>query len=123
MKSARPTKAESSAAVESSVDFMGTSNPRHLRVLTALLRRPLSRENLDTIAGCSNGPDLVNELRARGLALPCERIRVEDRDGNTCRPGVYSLSEDDHKKIRRWQARTAKSRKPLEAVRGLFEGA
>jgi len=67
-----------------------------LRALAALLRRPIPREQLDSIAGCSNGPELIAELRRRGLGddhLPCERIKFIDRDGNVCRPGVYSLTE------------------------------
>lgn len=87
--------------------FTGTSNPRHLRAITALLRRPLSRENLDTVAGCSNGPALVAELRSFGLAIPCQRIKVIDRDGKVCRPGVYSLTDADRRKVYQWQARRA----------------
>jgi hypothetical protein len=97
MKTPDPTKAESSAPNKRK--FTGTDNPRHLRFLAVLLRRPIAREELDHIAGCSNGPDLVAELRRRGLGkkhLPCERIRFIDRDGYICRPGVYSLT----KKIR-----------------------
>ncbi len=61
--------------------FFGSDNPRHLRALAALLRRPMPREHLDLAAGCSNGPDLVSELRNRGLALPCDRTPVVHRDG------------------------------------------
>lgn len=85
--------------------FLGTDNPRHLRALAVLLRRPLSRESLDSVAGASNSPDLVAELRRRGLDLPCERIQFIDRDGKDCRPGVYSLSEADRRKVHQWQAR------------------
>ncbi len=89
-------------------EFTGTDNPRHLRAITALLRRPLPRENLDTVAGCSNGPELVAELRRRGLELPCERINFVDRDGFICRPGVYFLTTTDRRKVRQWQARRMK---------------
>ena len=85
--------------------FLGTDNPRHLRALAVLLRRPLSRESLDSVAGASNSPDLVAELRRRGLDLPCERIHFIDRDGRDCRPGVYRLSEADRRKVHQWQAR------------------
>lgn len=101
MKNAQsPFKAESSA---SRAKFTGTDNPRHLRVINALLRRPMPRESLDKCAGCSNGPDLVAELRRRGLEIPCERIRCFDRDGQSVRPGVYSFSSCDRRKIRQWQ--------------------
>lgn len=52
--------------------FLGTHNKRHLRVLAVLLVRRLFREELDKIAGCSNGPELVAELRRRGLEIPCD---------------------------------------------------
>lgn len=88
--------------------FAGTENPRHLRALFALLQRPRPREELDRIAGCSNGPQLVAELRSRGLGeihLPCERIRFVDRDGKVCRPGVYTLTDKGRRMIRAWLAR------------------
>jgi len=37
-------------------EFKGTDNPRHLRAIAVLLRRPISRQELDTVAGCANGP-------------------------------------------------------------------
>ena len=61
--------------------FTGTVNPRHLRAIAALLRRPMPRESLDHEAGCSNAPELMAELRRRGLDAPCERISFIDRDG------------------------------------------
>lgn len=84
--------------------FSGTSNPRHLRVLRILQIRPVRREDLDRIAGCSNGPELVAELHRRGLEIPCERVPCIDRDGKPCRPGVYSLTANDRRKINRWLA-------------------
>lgn len=84
--------------------FLGTHNKRHLRVLAALLVRRLFREELDKIAGCSNGPELVAELRRRGLEIPCEPVTRLDKDGKPCRPGVYSLTDDDRLKIANWRA-------------------
>ena len=103
MKTPEPPKENPSAP--NSAKFTGTDNPRHLRAIAALLRRPLPRESLDTVAGCSNGPELVAELRRRGLELPCERINFVDRDGFICRPGVYFLTTADRRKVRQWQAR------------------
>ena len=103
MKTPDTTKAVSSAP--NRPKFTGTDNPRQLRALAVLLRRPLSREALDHIAGCSNGPDLVAELRRRGLEVPCERIRFIDRDGFACRPGVYSLTIADRRKVHAWLAK------------------
>ncbi len=89
--------------------FKGTQNPRHLRALAALLNRPLPRENLDSVAGCSNGPQLVADLRALGLALPCTRVSFTDRDGRRCRPGVYSLAVADRRAVIRWLAQRGKA--------------
>ena len=110
----RPTlqKAESSAL--NSVNFTlpthftGTDNPRHLRAIAALLRRPMPRESLDKESGASNSPELVAELRRRGLTVPCERIQFVDRDGSTCRPGVYSFTISDRRKVNQWQAKRPK---------------
>ena len=79
-----------------------TSNPRHLRVLAALMRRSMRREHIDREAGCSNGPDLVAELRRRGLEIPCVRIDAFDSDGFSCRPGVYHLTSRDRRKLAAW---------------------
>ena len=101
MKNARPQTTEASALDKRNFT---TDNPRHLRAIAALLRRPMPRESLDHAAGCSNGPELVAELRRRGLDAPCERIKFIDRDGTPCRPGVYHLTDSDRKKINRWLA-------------------
>lgn len=85
--------------------FTGTDNPRHLRAIQVLLARPVPREQLDTVAGASNSPELVAELRRRGLDAPCERISFIDRDGKLCRPGVYSLTIRDRRKIYAWMAK------------------
>ncbi len=74
-----------------------TDNPRHCRALALLLQRPAKREEIDSRAGCSNAPELVAELRRRGLDVP-----ALDRDGRACRPGVYHLTEADRRKVARW---------------------
>ena len=109
MKTPDPTKAES--GVPSKRKFSGTDNPRQLRALTVLLRRPVPREQLDSLAGASNSPELVAELRRRGLEVPCERIRFIDRDGYTCRPGVYSLTLADRRMVYAWMAKRQKGGK------------
>ncbi|MEO6321163.1 MAG: hypothetical protein ABIR56_10795 [Polaromonas sp.] len=103
MKTPRPAKAEQSAPNKR--NFTGTDNPRQLRALTVLLRHPVPREQLDSMAGASNSPELVAELRRRGLDVPCERIRFIDRDGFACRPGVYSLTIADRRKVYAWMAK------------------
>lgn len=70
---------------------LNTTSPRHTRVLRALAARPLMREELDAVAGASNGPEIVRALRASGWAIRCDRVERTDRDGKPCRPGRYSL--------------------------------
>ncbi|WP_333985488.1 hypothetical protein [Burkholderia orbicola] len=89
-------------------DFTGTSNPRHLRVLNAALHRPMSREDVDRVAGASNGPDLIFDLRDKGLDFPCHRVPCFDRDGLEVKRGIYALSALDRRKIARWLARRDK---------------
>lgn len=102
MKTPEPSTENPSAP--NSAKFTGTDNPRHLRAIAALLRRPMPRESLDKEAGCSNAPELVAELRRRGLDVPCERINFVDRDGFICRPGVYLLTAADRRKLHQWMA-------------------
>ena len=90
--------------------FAGTDNPRHLRVIFALLTRPRPREEIDNIAGCSNGPELVAELRRRGLELPCARTKKKDRDFFDCWPGVYHFTQQDRRRVFKWLAQRRKGR-------------
>lgn len=83
-------------------EFIGTDNPRHLRVITALFTRPRKREDIDRTAGASNGPELIAELRRRGLTIPCQRVPAIDRDGYAIRFGVYSLDDADRRKLSVW---------------------
>jgi len=83
--------------------FSGTDNPRHLRVIHSSLLAPRKREEIDRIAGASNGPELIAELRRRGLEFPCDRVPGYDRDGLPVRFGVYHLTDSDRRKITAWQ--------------------
>jgi hypothetical protein len=82
--------------------FTGTTNPRHLRAIHALMTRPITREHLDQIAGCSNGPDLVAQLRRSGLEIPCVRTKKLSRDLFDCWPGVYFFTQQDRRRVNRW---------------------
>jgi hypothetical protein len=87
------------------VGFAGTDNPRHLRALQALLDRSLSREEIDRIVGCSNGPDLIADLRGLGLGkvgLPCRLETGRDRDGRPTRYGIYYLSDLGRRVVGDW---------------------
>ena len=97
--------AESHPNSTSSLKFKGTDNPRFLRAIHALRVRPLPREHLDRLAGCSNGPALVAELRELGLGkegLPCTMVPDLDRDGLSIRRGVYSFSEVGRRAVNAW---------------------
>jgi hypothetical protein len=84
--------------------FTGTDNPRHLRVIHSLKSRPQPREQIDRVAGCSNAPDLIANLRRKGLDIPCKKAPVIDCDGVVVFRGIYSLSKDDNSKINKWQS-------------------
>lgn len=109
MKTPDPTKTESSATKQrkftGAAGFAGTDNPRHLRVIQALMTRPLPREQLDSVAGASNGPELVAELRRRGLEVPCPRTKKKDRDLFDCWPGVYHFTQQDRRRVLAWLAK------------------
>ncbi len=75
---------------------------REKRAVNALLNRPIMRENLDAIAGCSNSPELVAGLRRKGLSVPCDRVERYDKDGNVCYPGQYSFTNEDKQIVRDW---------------------
>lgn len=111
MKNARPPEGEPSAREQgdskATATFLGTDNPRHLRAIQALLTRPLPREQLDQVAGCSNGPELVAELRRRGLTVPCSRTKKKDRDLFDCWPGVYHFTQADRRKLTEWKRNRA----------------
>lgn len=71
------------------------------------MTRPLPREQLDQVAGCSNGPELVAELRRRGLKVPCTRTKKKDRDFFDCWPGGYHFPQCDRRKVNEWKRRRA----------------
>lgn len=99
---------ENSTAQEAPRKFTGTDNPRHRRVIHALLVRSRRREEIDRIAGASNGPELIAELRRRGLEVPCHRVPSVDRDGFVVRVGVYEFPPADASAIRVWMRKRAK---------------
>ena len=82
--------------------FTGTDNPRHLRVIHAMMIRPRKREEIDRIAGAANGPDLMAELRRRGLSAECTKTPAIDRDGFPVKLGIYELDAADRRAINAW---------------------
>lgn len=75
--------------------------PRQLRLIRALLIGPLYREQADRVAGASNSPHHIGELRRiHGLKIATERAEHIDRDGFKTRPGIYILQADSVKLAR-----------------------
>lgn len=71
--------------------------PRQTRLLTALLVSEswTTRESVDRIAGASNGPQIILELRRKVTGpdgIEMTYIETRDRDGRTCKPGQYRLT-------------------------------
>ena len=90
------------STAQAACKFTGTDNPRHLRVIHAGLVRARKRKEIDRIAGASNGPELIAELRRRGLRIPCHRVPGIDRDGYPIKFGVYEFDDDDRRKLAAW---------------------
>ena len=65
---------------------------RQNRLIGLLRRGPLMREDLDKKAGCSNGPELVAQLRRKGIEIFCEKVSVIDRDGEVRQSGRYEFA-------------------------------
>lgn len=102
-KTSAPEHGDSKAPAE----FLGTSNPRLLRIIDALMVRPHTREETDRIAGASNGPAAIAELRGLGLPAPecllCELVSGFDRDGQKVKHGVYSLTPAGRERVNAWR--------------------
>lgn len=82
--------------------FTGTDNLRHLRVIHSLMIRPRKREEIDRIAGASNGPELMAELRRRGLRARCQKTPGIDRDGYPIKFGIYEFDDNDRRAVNTW---------------------
>jgi len=88
--------------------FVGTNNPRRIRALIALVYRDcVSREDLDRLAGCTNSPDLVAQLKKRcSLDIQTREVKVKDRDGKSTWYGEYSLAIEDKYRVKQWLVST-----------------
>jgi hypothetical protein len=49
------------------------------------------REDIDRIAGASNGPAVIQALRRKGIQIDTQTAERIDRDGKPCKPGRYRL--------------------------------
>ena len=100
------------STAKNSRKFVGTDNPRHLRVIQSAMIRSRRREEIDRIAGASNGPELIAELRRRGLRFHCQLTPGIDRDGYAIKFGVYELDDADRRAINDWQRKRDAKAKP-----------
>jgi hypothetical protein len=69
---------------------------RQSRVLQALMNRQgwIWREDIDRIAGASNGPEVIRQLRHHhGIEIDMVKVDKIDRDGKPCKPGKYKITE------------------------------
>ncbi|WP_444910459.1 hypothetical protein [Microbulbifer sp. TRSA005] len=74
-------------------------SPRQARALEILLTGPCSRERLDRVTGASNGPNVIMQLRKRGISIQCRMEGHIDRDGIAGRHGVYWLPDSERQRI------------------------
>lgn len=81
-----------------------TANPRELRVLEALSKGAISREQADKVTLSSNSPDVVRQLRKKGLEVPCDRVPCVTKNGRPSWFGRYRLTANDRKLIRQFDA-------------------
>lgn len=107
----RPSPKNGNPSAPSKRKFTGTDNPRHLRVIMALLVSPRPREAIDRIAGASNGPALMSDLRDLGLEAKCSRTPCIDKDGREVTRGIYHFTDRDKRLIRAWLKRRDRQRK------------
>lgn len=70
--------------------------PRQYRVIKALMQSRPTREQLDRIAGASNSPQVILELRRLNWAIQTHREEVKDRDGKTVRRGRFELNPEQY---------------------------
>lgn len=103
-ENAQPHKnAEPSAPNSANSTQTPKLTPRQRRVLGALISGEwLARETVDRIAGASNGPQVILELR-RKLAghggIEMQQVEATDRDGRNCKPGRYRLTPAGRQRV------------------------
>ena len=94
MKSPDRLRNESGQVQQGQPNFSKCQTPRYFRTLRDLAVGPLMREELDRVSGSSNGPEVVAALIRAGWHIECERLDRIDRDGRPCKPGRYTLQDN-----------------------------
>lgn len=83
--------------------FAGTANVRELRVIKFIMAKgSLPRAEVDDVAGCANGPDLISGIRDKGLSTPCSRVPCTDMDGRKTWYGSYVFTASDRAAVAKW---------------------
>jgi hypothetical protein len=85
--------------------FTGTENPHQLAVISTLMRRPISHQELVSLAGGADAYAVVSELRSKGLTISCDHIEFIDRDGNPFSTAVFSLPDKCKCAVNAWLAK------------------
>lgn len=105
-KNAQPHKnAELSAQDSAYFSKTPKLTPRQTRLVHALIALSpgewMAREEVDRIAGASNGPQVVAEVRQMfgRDSIDMRRVAATDRDGRPCNPGRYRLTDAGRSRI------------------------
>jgi hypothetical protein len=104
-ENARPLHTQESSAPNSANSTARKQlTPRQQRAIDALAQSQdwLPREAIDRIAGSSNGPQVIMELRRKVTGddgIEMERVEMTDRDGRSCRPGRYRLTPQGRSRL------------------------
>lgn len=102
---AQKKNAPTSKTSESAADKRNSNHhfsPPQTRALAALQRGHwVAREQIDRIAGASNGPAVIAAIREKlGTdAVEMRRVDATDRDGRPCKPGRYRLTEQGRARL------------------------
>ena len=91
-----PAAGQGNQAADTNIDSVTREQlrrlqPRQTRLLAALIQGPLWRKQADRVAGASNSPHYIQDLRRLGLQIQCEQVKSLDRDGRPSRFGRYHL--------------------------------
>ncbi len=104
MKTPEPSFENPSALDSLDSSQQARFTPRQSRVLDALVSVGgwVSREDVDRIAGASNGPQIILELRRKVAGhdgIEMQRAEATDRDGKACKPGRYRLTSQGRQRV------------------------
>lgn len=107
MKTPEPSNENPSAP--NSANFKTNKlTPRQSRTIAALMDKPkawIRREQIDRIAGASNGPQIIFELRSKVTGydgLDMARMDAVDRDGRPCKPGFYRINAKGRERVTKY---------------------